>query len=389
MKSQSGDILYIGKASCLRKRVASYFNANVGQKTTALVENIADIEYIECKSQAQALILEAALIKEKQPRYNVTLKDDKSYPYVEVTADKFPRIFVSRPKHKSNSKFFGPYTQTNLLKPALNILRKVFPFRSCRTMPLKPCLFFHLKLCPAPCFGKISREQYQENIEIIAKVLAGERVALIGDLRKKMEALSAKHKFEQAAQLRDKLLALENLYAGAVDRHELIALQEELGLSSIPLRIEAIDISSIRGSDSVGSLVMFIDGVANKSEYRRYRIKQVTGVDDFAMIAEVVRRRYSRLVNENKRLPDLIIIDGGQGHVRRAKQELDKLGLNLAIIGIAKQEEQIWQPDNLNPLNLARNNLALQLIQRIRDEAHRFAHSYHVLRRSNRMLGRL
>lgn len=385
MKSDQGTVLYVGKAVSLKKRVRSYFSSNNSLKTSALLENVYDIEFIECHSQAQALILEAALIKEKKPKYNVALRDDKSYPFIEITREQFPRVFLSRPKEKNTHILFGPYAHVGLVKSALKLIRKIFPYRSCVCLPRHACLFYHLNLCPAPCVGKISAQHYEENIKNICYVLSGRRKELIEMLEQKMQVLAANQQFEEASALRDKLVALSNLYGGAEVGHELIALRDVLSLKNIPLVIEAIDISCLGGKVAYGSVVVLRGGKPDNTSYRSYRIKEVEKTDDYAMIGEVVRRRYSRLKNEEKSLPDLIVIDGGKGHVERAKQELDAISVFIPVIGIAKQNEEIWFPGSVHPVRISKENPGLHVIQRIRDEAHRFARKYHVRRRQKEM----
>ena len=385
MKSKRGETLYVGKASSLRKRVSSYFSKRNFGKTDILVSQIADIDYIECDSAEQALILEAALIKEKKPKYNISLKDSKSYPYVEITTEDFPRIFISRPKKIAGKVLFGPYPKAGTLKSALVLVRKVFPYRSCRTMPKSACLFYHLRLCSAPCIGKISLTDYRVVVDDISKILKGERKKLVRSIEKKMQKLAGKKQFERAARLRDKLLAIESLYKGKPKAHEIISLKEILNLPRLPLTIEAIDISSLGKSDSVGSLVTFRDGVADKNNYRRFLIRGVLEQDDYAKIAEVVKRRYSRLIKEKRKLPDLIIIDGGKGHVMTAYRVIKSLGVEVPLIGIAKRNEEIWFANKKKPLIIAKEAPCLHLIQRVRDEAHRFAHAYQLIRRSKKV----
>ncbi|MCM8832178.1 MAG: UvrB/UvrC motif-containing protein, partial [Candidatus Omnitrophica bacterium] len=334
---------------------------------------------IVCNSEEQALILEASLIKEKKPKYNIALKDDKSYPYVEITNEKFPRIFISRPKKQTNNLLFGPYPKAKLLKAALRLIRRIFGYRSCKNMPKNACLFYHINLCPAPCVKKISAVEYKDTVENIIKILKGERKELLNKLEEKMKILAERKEFEEAQKIRDKIFALHNLYQGLSFTHQLLALKELLDLGKIPLTIEAIDISSLMGNYMTGSVVTFKNGIPDKSNYRRFRIKEVARIDDYAAIAEVVKRRYSRLMRENKRLPDLIIIDGGKGHLEVAKKELDKLALSIPIIAISKGEEKIWLIDKEGPLIIPKNHPGLQLIQRLRDEAHRFAHKYHLV----------
>jgi excinuclease ABC subunit C len=378
----------VGKAVSLRKRVASYFRGNNPPKTEALAGNICDIEYIECVSEAQALLLESALIKEKQPKFNVELKDAKSYPFLEVSREEFPRIFISRPRDKEGRILLGPYTDAGALKEVMKLVRRIFPYRSCVRLSGKPCLYFHLKLCPAPCAGYISPDEYEKTVNGIRKVLEGRRRELEEDLERQMREASGRQLFEKAAGLRDKLTALQNLYAGCQKPHELSALKDILNLPSMPLNIEAFDISNLSGTSAVGSLVSFRDGKPDKNNYRRFRIKSIGKIDDYAMLGEVLRRRYRRLLKNGAGLPDLVIVDGGRGHVRRAKEELDRLGLALPVVGIAKQNEEIWFPLKSRPLIIPRDNPALKLIQRMRDEAHRFARKYHVLLRKKKLLNK-
>jgi excinuclease ABC subunit C len=394
MKDASGGVLYVGKAASLKTRVRSYFSHPHDSKTTTLLSQVHDIDYIECVSPEQALIVELALIKEKRPKYNIALRDDKSYPYVEITREKFPRIFISRPRGKKKSRFFGPYPNAGQLKAALSMIRKVFPYCSCRRYPKKPCLFSHLKLCPAPCTGMAAVSAYQGNIKSICRILNGERHSLMRELRKKMQSLAGKNRFEEASLIRDKLVAIETLYQGKPLAHEILSLQEALGLARVPLRIEAIDISSLSGKDATGSVVVFEEGMPRRQEYRKFRIKTVSQQDDYAMIKEVVRRRYSRLLREKQRYPDLLVIDGGLGHVQAAEAELEKLAVSLPLIGIAKRNEEVWFPQTgefarkkTSPLVIAKSSPCLHLIQRLRDEAHRFAHSYHRLLRKKKLVG--
>jgi excinuclease ABC subunit C len=381
MKSAAGEVLYIGKASLLQKRVKSHFLRNSSFKKEFFIENVKDIDYIECDTPEQALILEAALIQEKKPKYNIALRDNKSYPYIEITNEDFPRIFISRPRNKSKNTFFGPYPKVKTVKSALGLIRTIFPYRSCRIMPKSACLFYHLKLCQAPCIGNISTKQYRDSVVSICRILKGERSELSRYLKNQMAKLSANQNFEEAAKIRDRLSALEGIYKGKPKDHQIVSLKETLNLRHLPLIIEAIDISSLGPSDATGSVVVFRDGSADKNNYRRYRIKEVKAIDDYAMIAEVVRRRYSRLLAENRKLPDLVIIDGGKGHVQIARAELSKLKVFLPVIGIAKRNEEIWLPDKDTPLIIPKDSSSLHLIQRIRDEAHRFARKYHLILR--------
>ena len=382
MKDKEGRVIYVGKAVSLRKRVQSYFRkAKTISKTDFLVGEIADIDTLETHSEAEALILEASLIKEYQPKYNVELRDDKSYPYIEITGDEFPRVAVVRPKVKNErSQYYGPYVNARLIREALNIIRKIFPFRVCEPFPTKECLDYHIGLCDAPCIGNLTKEEYARNIRHVCLILEGKKDTLYRNLKEEMERLSQESEFEEAAKIRDQLRAIGALYSGTKDINyykEAEQLKRALGLARLPERIEAIDISNIMGQQAVGSMVSFWLGKPDKENYRRFRIKGCEGIDDFKMIAEVVYRRYRRLKEEGRPYPDLIIIDGGKGQLSAAGEQLALLNVTIPIISLAKREEEVFIPKKKNPLKLSLNSLGLKLLQRVRDEAHRFAVSYH------------
>ncbi len=382
MKNADGKIIYIGKAINLRKRVQSYFRkVPTRSKTDQLVAEICDIDTIDTHSEAQALILEASLVKEHLPKYNFDLRDDKSYPFIEVTAEAFPRIEIVRPRVKNKtSRYYGPYVDSRLIREALTIIRKIFHFRTCDPFPKKECLDFHIGLCQAPCIGKISAKEYLRNIRRVCLILEGKKDELYRSLKSEMEILAREKNFEQAAKMRDQIQAIGALYSGSGDVNyykEAEQLQRALNLPRMPQRIEGFDISNIMGQQSVGSMVSFFLGKPDKSQYRRFRIKQVVGIDDFKMIAEIVRRRYRRLKEEGLAFPDLIMVDGGKGQLSAASEELAKLQVEIPIISLAKREEEIFLPGKRNPVVLSHQSLGLKLLQRLRDEAHRFALSYH------------
>jgi excinuclease ABC subunit C len=381
MKGADGKVLYVGKAVSLRKRVQSYFRkSRTMSKTDLLVEEIRDIGYLPTCSEAEALILEASLIKEYQPKFNVELRDDKSYPYIEITGEEFPLIRVVRPREKNQtSKYYGPYVNPRLIREALTIIRKIFPFRACDPFPAKECLDYHLGLCDAPCIQKIDKKTYAKNIRSVSLILEGKKNHLYRDLYQEMESLARDKRFEEAARVRDRIRAIGALYSGTQDINfykEAEQLQRILGLPKRPDRIETFDISNIMGRQSVGSMVFFDKGKPDKSYYRRFRIKDVEGIDDFRMIAEIVRRRYSRLKREGRLYPDLIVIDGGKGQLSAACEELAKLDVDIPVIALAKREETIFMPRR-RPVMLPGDSLGLKLLQRVRDEAHRFAVAYH------------
>jgi excinuclease ABC subunit C len=386
-KDAAGNIIYIGKAKILKKRVQSYFNRYLSAKTQALVSRISDLEYILTPTEFQAQLLEASLIKEKQPQYNISLKDDKSFPLIKVSEDPFPLVSICRnkdlgKKKKDRAIYYGPYANSKILKQALKAIRKIFGFRTCKTMPKQPCLYFRLRLCPAPCAGKISREKYGEIIKEIRLFLDSKYEQLIDRLSFEMRQAAQERRFEDAAKLRDRMFALSAIGRDKVhftSADELEDLKNLAGLRVMPLRIEGFDISNISGQEATGSMVSFYKGVPDKNNYRRYRIKSVSGIDDYAMIREVVRRRYTRLVDENRELPDLVLIDGGKQHLCAAQDVLADIGLDLALLSIAKQDESLYIKGKDKPIRLRHDTPALNLIRRVRDEAHRFARSYHHL----------
>lgn len=393
MKGPSGKVIYTGKAVSLRKRVQSYFtrSQNIHPKTRLLVSEVADIDWIETSSEAEALLLEASLIKKYKPKYNVELRDDKSYPYIEVTNGPFPKVSIQRPRAKTKGyRYYGPYVDARLIREALSLIRKIFPFRTCEPFARKACLDYHIGLCPAPCEGKISRRDYARNIRNVCLILEGKKDALYKGLKMDMESLARGKKFEQAAQARDQIRAIGALYAGTRDINyykEAEQLQRLLSLPRRPERIETFDISNIMGDQAVGSMVSFLNGKPDKSNYRRFRIKEVEGSDDVRMIAEVVRRRYRRLKDEGLPYPDLIVIDGGKGQLSSACGELGALGVAIPVAALAKKEEEVFLPKKRDPIRLSHRSLALQLLQRMRDEAHRFAVKYHRHLRNEKMLG--
>ncbi len=387
MKDKEGRVIYCGKALSLKKRVGSYFLKLPGLIKTQIMLTYADsIEYISTPSEHDALILESELIKKYQPRFNMALKDDKSFPYIKVTREDLPKVSIGRRKSSEKSvDYFGPYTSAKLLRRAVNILRKSFPFCTCRRPPKRVCLNYHLGLCAGPYQKKISKTKYLEIIKGFEDFLMKKDSELIDELSAKMRRMVNKEKFEEAARVRDNLEALSLLISlKKIDARQILALDSDfkrLGLNKEPLRIEAFDVSNIAGNLAVGSMVSFYKGRPDKNNYRRFKIRTVSGIDDYAMIREVVSRRYGRLLSESKKMPDLIVIDGGAGHLEAAQKALKTMHLNIPIIAIAKSQELIYTVKDKNPVNLGRDSVVLQLVQRLRDEAHRFALKYHHLLR--------
>lgn len=393
MKDKDGAIIYVGKAVSLRKRVQSYFRKETGSfKTDLLVAAIDSIDFINTASEAEALILEASLVKKYLPKYNIELKDSKTYPHIQITKEEFPLISVvrlnSQKAKRVKADYYGPYTSPALIREALIIIRKIFHSRSCEHLPNKACLDYHIGLCDAPCIGNISPEDYRKNIRRVEYILEGRKDELLKSLHEDMEVLARAKNYEQAAKVRDQIRAIGALYSSTMDVNyfkEAEQLERALDLKRAPSRIECFDISNIMGNQAVGSMVSFLNGRPDKSNYRRFKIKMVEGIDDFKMMAEVVRRRYTRLKNESAIFPDLIIVDGGKGQLSAAAEELKKLEVVIPLISLAKREEEVFVPGRRNSIILSKDSLGLRLLQRIRDEAHRFAVSYHRLLRSKKV----
>jgi len=531
-KDKKGEIIYIGKAKVLRHRVRSYFqdSQRLDAKTRHLVVRIHDLETILTDTEVEALILEANLIKEHKPRYNIDLKDDKSFPYIRVTNEPFPRIFPTRKIVQDGSRYFGPYTNVRRMKALLTTIKKIFPVRSCN-LPLhdknitakkfKVCLNYHIHRCNGPCEALVSHKEYNETIDFIVQFIKGYTRDIERDIRERMQQLADNLEFEKAARLRDQLRSVEmfsqkqkvldnsfgdrDLIATALNDEdaccvlfrvrqgkivskdhfflsnvkgenltsvtkqfveqyylkveeippeiivpcrfgedhdtleawfsekshskvkiinpirgekarllemcarnaahqleELVlkkmqakdylagsvkALKTALQLEKAPRRIEGFDISNIQGTDPVASMVCFVNGRPVKSEYRRFKIRVKQTPDDFAMMKEAVKRRYSRLLREKKSLPDLILIDGGKGQLNAALSALGSLGIEeQPIVALAKRLDEVFKPGVAEAQNIPRNSAGLKLLQRVRDESHRFAVSYHRTLRRKRTL---
>lgn len=531
-KNERGDIIYVGKAKNLRNRVRSYFQQGrpVDAKTKALVRHIADVEIIVVDSEVEALILENTLIKKLKPKYNIMLRDDKTYPYIRVTSEPFPRIFLTRKVIRDGSKYFGPYTDAGYARTLLKTLRTLFPIRSCDLVinsesiargKMKVCLDFHIKKCEGPCEGLMSAERYSDMIKQAMQVLAGKTRAVEREMEAEMGRLAEDFRFEEAALVRNRYLALKEyeakqkvLTTDPVDRdimaiaqqdedactvifkvrdgkltgkqhfylanaggkaaeellqstferfyldsddvpgeivlpveleeasileqwlsskrgskveitvpkigeklklvnmtaanarfllkeleiqrlkrddavpRTVLALERDLRLSKPPRRIECFDNSHFQGSETVSSMVVFVDGRPKKSEYRKYKIRTVEGIDDFKSMQEVVRRRYTRMLEEKTEQPDLIIVDGGKGQLSSAVAIMQELGLHgkIPIVGLAKRLEEVFFPGQSDALLLPRSSSSLRLLQQVRDEAHRFAITFHRSLRDKRTL---
>lgn len=499
-KNETGTVLYVGKAKDLKKRVSSYFQKrDHDPKTELLVRAIRDLDFIVTNTEVEALLLENTLIKKHWPHYNIALKDSKRYAGIQLTEDRFPRLRIARKRGEGGS-FFGPFVSAKERDYIFEAVRKTFGLRTCKRLPKRACLRYHMGVCSGPCTGEISKEEYAERVNKAVSVLKGNIAELIETLKQEMAGFAAKQQFEQALKLRDEIAALENLrekqnverqkkqdedilnylvregsvylmlfriYKGTLsdkqdfvfaagdnfleeflvqyyseneppgelivpepldgalldflshvrgkkvkvtvpkqgekkelldlalknveigffgDQKKLEALGGKLSLPKLPEVIECFDISHLSGSSTVGSMVQFRGGRPDKHNYRRFKIREVEGIDDFASIAEIVRRRYSRLLEEGHELPDLIIIDGGKGQLSAAFQELRKLKVRVPLISIAKREEEIYVPGLKNPLPIKKDEKASLFVQEIRDEAHRFAITYNRLLRQKALI---
>jgi len=529
-KNDKGKVIYVGKAINLKSRVRSYFTGvNQSAKTAALISKTYDLELIVTDNEVEALVLENNLIKELKPRYNVNLKDDKSFPFIKVTNEPYPRIYPTRRLIRDGSKYFGPYTSVNSMKNSLRMINQLFKIRSCKLnitqesigkKKFKVCLDYHIKKCDGPCEGLISEKDYGDMVGEVVKVLKGKTDDLIDDLNDKMKRLVELLEFEKAAELRDRMeqlkiisskqkvvsddfedrdiialayegkdsacsvfnvrngklvgkkqlrLAIEegeelaNIYSAAIKfyytdftdipkeivveveptdleilsewlsrnanrkvrltipqrgnlrslikmcsenallqlkeiqiqkmknegqvSYSVSALQRDLRLPNLPKKIECFDISNLQGTDTVASLVVFEDGKPRKSLYRKYIIKDVSGPDDFLSMQEVIRRRYTKVVQGEDKLPDLIMVDGGKGQLSSAIESLKDLGIkNFTIIGLAKRLEEVYLTGQSEPASISKTSSGLKLLQKIRDEAHRFAITFHRKRRSKRTI---
>jgi len=390
-KDKNGVVLYVGKAKSLRKRVSSYFTKKTDLKTGIMLERLHDIDYVVTASELDALILEDELVKKYKPRYNVSLRDDKAYPFLKLTVnEKWPRLFLVRRKEKDKALYFGRY-QGGMVREVLRLVKKLFPIRWCREAPLRmrkqPCLYYRIGSCSGPCVRKISREDYMALVSGIISLLEGRMDEAVDRLREEMEKGARDHDFERAAYLRDRIRVLQKMMEGkdlakAPTPRRLLEVEElkaKLRLSKKPMRIEAFDISNIQGANIVGGLVTFYGGLPLKNDYRRFQIRSVEKKpNDAAAIREVVKRRYSGSLARKLPLPDLVMVDGGIAQVNSGKKALQEAGKGrIPVIGLAKKQEEIYLPGKASPLSLPRTSAGLKLLQRIRDEAHRFAVTYH------------
>lgn len=435
MKGARDKVLYIGKAGNLRARAASYFQPSAdiaesrGPKIVEMLSKVQAVDYLETANEVDAVLKEARLIKDIRPPYNTDLIDDKTFPYLEITTgDDFPGVYITRKPRPKGSRLFGPFVGAYDLRQTLVVLQRIFRFRTCKldikTDDLKrrffrPCILYSIKQCTAPCAALIEQKSYKKIIIDLTKFLKSKRSIIIKQWTQLMAEAAQKLDYEKAALYRDRIKLIERLdergspdddlqpEVFAAEPSEALEQLQKLFDSTDPIRIiEGIDIAHISGSDSVGSLVKFIDGRPFKNGYRRFKIKTVEGIDDCAMIAEVVKRRYKYALAGEELWPDLILIDGGLGQLHAAETALKSLLaaktaenagkkisdnqssiINLKLAAIAKREEEIYLQGGTEPLRLSRNSPALKLLQYVRDEAHRFAQHYHHILRDRKLNG--
>lgn len=386
-------VIYVGKAKTLRKRVQSYFRHSsfASPRLRKLVESIRDVSVIRTESEAEALIVEARLIKQYQPFFNIDLKMNERYPYVRITDEPFPRIVITRRRDPDDSGYIGPFVSAGELRQMFRMVERYFPLRNCkgdsRRGPWRerPCVRFELGKCPAPCAGRSDPSEYRERVADIILLLKGQSADLVGRLRERMDRASRSLDFENAGRFRDTIRSLWKMSrqhvsfalsepAGPETWTGLLMLKETLGLSAVPWRIEGFDVSHFSGGETYGVCVVFEQGIPNPGLYRKFKIRSVEGVDDLSAIRETVERRYSRVVEESGALPQMILIDGGPQQLVSAVRALESVGLSdIPCAAIAKREELIYIPGEAKPLRLPGDSQALLILQRVRDESHRFA----------------
>jgi excinuclease ABC subunit C len=413
MQDAAGRVIYVGKAKSLRSRAGSYFLAAAAEdpRTAELVREIRDIDYLDAESEVDALLAEARLIKDIQPKYNKLLRDDKTFPYLEIhTREQFPRVRFTREPRRRGTKLYGPFANPRGLRGAIQVLQKIFKFRTCsldirdddpRWKWFRPCLLASIAQCTAPCNLRISKEAYRKDVQRLQQFLEGKKKSLVEQIRRDMAAAAGQLCYEEAARLRDEIHLLETLHQrGELDTHVqpevfpidpkrgLAGLQRILRLPQRPRIIEGVDVAHTAGSDTVAAVVQFIDGLPLRPGYRRFRIRSVEGVDDLAGIREVVARRFARVEQDDRPAPDLLLIDGGKGQLAAALAALSTLQTQPpAVVSLAKREELLFRPGCDEPLRLSRRSYALRLLQYVRDEAHRFAQHYHHILRRRSTLG--
>lgn len=403
MKGESGEILYIGKAGFLKKRLQSYLTSR-GQmpKVTILLSKVCDLDYVQTPTEVDALLLEAQLIRRYKPPYNKELKDDKSYPLLKITGDEFPRIHLTRNRSDRRALYYGPYTDAKLLREAINLINTLFPLRKCKTLPKKACLYYHIGQCLAPCIKPEVKPEYARLVDEVRGFLGGGKKSFMDYLTERMFQAAAELRFEDAQFFKDEIQALARLKKKRFSPHlgeARIALSATpelkrlLHMEKLPEKIVCFDVSNIQGDKAVASRVAFYRELPDKLEYRRYKIKTVKGVDDYAMIQEALGRMIVALKEGRETfLPDLVVIDGGKGHLHAALEVLKREEFReLELISIAKRFETVFHAHPFtsalsSEVPIPKDSPALHLLQKVRDEAHRFAIQYHRMLKEGEMV---
>lgn len=407
-KDANGKLLYVGKAKDLKKRVSSYFSHKaLDAKTLKLVSLVSTVEHIRVGSEIEAFLLESSFIKKHKPFYNIKLIDDKSYPMIEITSGKNPSVTITRKKIDPKAAYYGPYSDVTALKTVLKLIRKIFPFQSVKNHPKRKCLYYHLGLCPCILVNSENKNEYDKNLKNIGYFLDGKKEAVLKTLIKQRDESTKAEDFENSALVQERIDRINLITSDTYDPFHYMdkpdfyfeRIEKEVAslvgilkpyyeLTSLK-RIECYDISNISGKNATGSMVVFENGDKNGKEYRRFKIRIKDTPDDFAMMKEMLSRR---LDNASWPIPDLLVIDGGKGQVGAALKALANLGRKIPIIGLAKREEIIVVPIKqqsgifFEEIKLSRSTPGINLLRRIRDEAHRFAITYHRLLRKKAML---
>ena len=396
MRDEEGKVIYVGKAKSLRKRVSSYFRHEgfASPRLRKLVESIADISVIRTETEAEALIVESRLIKKYKPFFNIDLKMNERYPYIKITDDAFPRLVITRHKDDDGATYLGPFISAKDVRALLRVAERYFPLRSCKAevkpdKKKRPCLNYSLGRCLAPCAALCSETEYRERVDDVILLLTGQSSELVERIRKRMEEAAHSLDFEKAARHRDAISAIWRLSRQRISSslredidsetwEALNKLQCLLHMDTLPWRIDGFDISHMAGHETYGVVVVFEQGVSNPSLYRRFKVRTVEGIDDFRSIEEVVKRRYSKMLENNEPQPQLILIDGGPIQLEFAKKALSELKMEkIPAISLAKREELIYHNEKEPPIRLDWTDPVLRLLQRVRDESHRFAIKSH------------
>lgn len=417
MKDADDKVLYIGKAKNLRSRVSSYFQpaANLhksrGPWIAEMVEKTAIVDFLQTESEVDAILQEARLVKDIHPPYNTDLKDAKTFPYLEITTrQNFPGVYITRNPQDSRSRLFGPFTSVNDLRAVIVVLQRIYKFRTCtldireddpKRRFFRPCILYNIRQCTAPCGDRVSKDDYRKQIRDFISFLQSKRTTVLRKLNKQMAEAAARLDFETAAECRDRIRLIESLdKRGTVDGHiqpEVFAADPTEALTKLqallkaeqPIRIiEGFDIAHLAGTETVGSMVQFIDGRPFKDGYRRFKIKTVRGVDDYACLKEIVMRRYQRALAGEELWPDVVLIDGGIGQLHAAEEAFAEMAVPRLpnLMSIAKKEELLYIHGRDREVRLAATNPVRKLLQYVRDEAHRFAQHYHHILRKKKML---